>query len=476
MFRVLVAAILQASFLLALPAVTSATLPPGGTFIDDNGNPHEGNIEAIAAAGVTLGCGGNLYCPDSPVSRAEMAAFLLRAIGHADHLPEYSARFADVPAGLWYTGLVEHLSDHGITQGCATAPLQYCPSAPVSRAEMAAFILRAIGHDQHLTAYHGYFADIPADAWYTGYVEHLYEHGITLGCGGGNYCPDRAVRRDEMASFIARALGLPPIFPSDPPVVPPPPPPPPPPAGFGDGVWVVGTQVAAGTYRSAAPDQFGCYWERLSGFGGTFAEIIENGFEFHSTIVTIQPGDAGFSSDGCGQWTTNLNVPIDPSSFGDGTWLVSSNLPAGTYRSATPDQFGCYWERLTGFGGSLPEIIENGFVSYSTVVTIGGSDVGFSSDGCGPWTNNLSPVTPSQTSPIGDGTFIVGVDIASGTWQSTAAPEGCYWERLSGFGGSLDEIISNDFQGTAGPAVVTIGPTDAGFTSDGCGTWTRTGP
>lgn len=190
------------------PGPAQGGQPPSGTFDDDDGNVHEPNIELIAAEQITLGCGPRLYCPADNVSRAEMAAFLLRAIDHAGHLPGFQARFDDVPPGQWYTGYAEHLAEHGITQGCSVSPSLYCPMAPVSRAEMAAFILRAIGHADHLPSYQGYFADVPAGLWYTALVEHLYEHGITLGCGGGNYCPNQPVRRDEMASFIARALVL----------------------------------------------------------------------------------------------------------------------------------------------------------------------------------------------------------------------------------------------------------------------------
>jgi hypothetical protein len=71
---------------------------------------------------------------------------------------------------------------------------------------------------------------------------------------------------------------------------------------------------------------------------------------------------------------------------------------------------------------------------------------------------------------IGDGTHVVGTGIQPGTYQNSDSSAGCYWERLSGFGGTVEEIIANGF--TYGPAVVTISPTDAGFTSARCGFWT----
>ena len=68
-----------------------------------------------------------------------------------------------------------------------------------------------------------------------------------------------------------------------------------------------------------------------------------------------------------------------------------------------------------------------------------------------------------------DGTYIVGSTIQPGTYQNSDSSAGCYWERLSGFGGTLDEIISNEF--TFAPSIVTIAPTDVGFKTLDCGVW-----
>lgn len=78
-------------------------------------------------------------------------------------------------------------------------------------------------------------------------------------------------------------------------------------------------------------------------------------------------------------------------------------------------------------------------------------------------------VTASQTT-FGQGTFIVGTDMQAGRYRSSAAADGCYWERLSGFGGGLSDIIAND--NVDGTAIVDIAATDKGFSSSRCGTWT----
>lgn len=71
---------------------------------------------------------------------------------------------------------------------------------------------------------------------------------------------------------------------------------------------------------------------------------------------------------------------------------------------------------------------------------------------------------------FGDGTYFVGTDFTPGTYKNTGA-QGCYWARLSGFGGTTDEIIANNNVDTV--TIVTIAASDKGFQSKGCGTWTR---
>ena len=142
-----------------------------------------------------------------------MAAFLLRATGGADNLPAYRGTFPDVPAGQWYTGYVEKLAELGISTGYTDGTFR--PAGPVTRAEMAIFITRAIGEEGNLATSRGLFTDVPASAPYAAATERLYDLGITLGCATGplRYCPADVVSRDQMASFLARAFGLAPVPP-----------------------------------------------------------------------------------------------------------------------------------------------------------------------------------------------------------------------------------------------------------------------
>lgn len=154
--------------------------------------------------------------------------------------------------------------------------------------------------------------------------------------------------------------------------------------------------------------------------------------------------------------------------FGDGTFQVGKEIQPGTYRTRTGSS-GCYYARLKGFGGSVDDIIANNNTDAPAVVTIAASDKGFQSQDCGTWTKNLSQVTTSKT-PFGDGMYIVGTDIAPGTYKNTGV-QGCYYARLSGFGNTTDDIIANNNVDTV--TIVTISASDKGFESDRCGTWTK---
>jgi hypothetical protein len=107
-------------------------------FTDDEGSPHEADINSLAASGITVGCAANLYCPRAVVMRAQMASFLARAIDLPGATRDY---FADDDQSPHQTD-VNRLAESGITNGCA--PGSFCPAAGITRGEMAAFLHRAL--------------------------------------------------------------------------------------------------------------------------------------------------------------------------------------------------------------------------------------------------------------------------------------------------------------------------------------------
>lgn len=154
--------------------------------------------------------------------------------------------------------------------------------------------------------------------------------------------------------------------------------------------------------------------------------------------------------------------------FGDGTHQVGTDIQPGTYRTKEGSR-GCYYARLNGFSGELDDILANGNANGPAIITIEQTDAGFQSRRCGTWTQNLSAITESRTS-FDEGAYIVNTDIEPGTYRNSGS-SGCYYQRLSGFSGGLENIIANENANE--PTVVTIAPTDAGFESQRCGTWTK---
>ena len=192
-----------------LSAALAAPIPAGGRFFDDDGNVHEGGIEAIAAVGITLGCNppyNTSYCPLEPVTRGQMAAFLVRALGLTDN--GGGNNFID-DDGLIFEDHIARLAAAGITKGCnPPANDRFCPHAFVTRGQMAAFLVRALGLTDSGAG--DFFVDDDGTVFEPS-IDRLAVAGVTAGCNppaNDRYCPDSLVTRDQMATFLARALNL----------------------------------------------------------------------------------------------------------------------------------------------------------------------------------------------------------------------------------------------------------------------------
>ncbi|MGD2051758.1 MAG: hypothetical protein PVI35_04700, partial [Acidimicrobiia bacterium] len=180
-----------------------------GTFRDDDGNVHEQAIETIAATGITRGCNppyNDDYCPRRLVTRGEMAALLVRALGLSDD----GGRdwFGDDDDSIFEAD-INRLAAAGITVGCnPPANDAFCPGADLTRGEMAALLVRAFGlHDD---GGRDWFVDDDHSVFEAD-INRLAAAGITYGCNppdNTRFCADRTLTRDETASFLARSLPL----------------------------------------------------------------------------------------------------------------------------------------------------------------------------------------------------------------------------------------------------------------------------
>ena len=177
-------------------------LPPGGTFWDDDGSAHEGMIEAIVSEGITAGCtaDGRNYCPSATVTRGQMASFLARALD----LPPTDVDFFSDDDGDTHEENINRVAAAGIASGRTDGT--FGASDPVTRAQMATFLANALD----LPSYDGVarFEDVSGS--HAGNIGRVAAAEITVGCNpeGTRFCPSTDVSRGQMASFLGRALEL----------------------------------------------------------------------------------------------------------------------------------------------------------------------------------------------------------------------------------------------------------------------------
>ena len=123
----------------------------------------------------------------------------------SDPAPVTTTRFADVDPNEWWAPYVERLAELEVTDGCKTEPLRFCPGTTVKRGQMATFLVRAL---DLAAADPAGFTDTDGSV-HTANIDALAAAKVTLGCETNplRYCPGTAVKRGQMAAFLARALG-----------------------------------------------------------------------------------------------------------------------------------------------------------------------------------------------------------------------------------------------------------------------------
>jgi hypothetical protein len=168
-------------------------------------------VEALVNAGITSGFPDGTYRPENPVTRAEMAVFIKKGIHGGSYfppLPDGSHPFSDI-SGHWAEEWIEDLFDEGFTSGFPDGT--YRPDNPVTRAEMAVFLKKAIHGSAYtsppLDGSHP-FSDI-AGHWAEAWIEDLFDEGITSGFPDGTYRPENTATRAEMGVFLVNTFSLP---------------------------------------------------------------------------------------------------------------------------------------------------------------------------------------------------------------------------------------------------------------------------
>ena len=165
-------------------------------FSDIATSPFLDAIHWLVYEGLTAGCTSTRFCPTASVTREQMAIFLDRALD----LPATSTDAFTDDEGLAGEAAINRLRAAGIASGCTAT--RFCPTAPVTREQMAIFLDRAL--DLPSTSQDPFVDDEGRTG--EGAINRVYAAGITSGCAPDRYCPTAFVTRGQMAAFLQRAF------------------------------------------------------------------------------------------------------------------------------------------------------------------------------------------------------------------------------------------------------------------------------
>jgi hypothetical protein len=251
-------------------------------------------------------------------------------------------------------------------------------------------------------------------------------------------------------------------------------------AGRDGGVFSFGDARFHGSLGSNPLGRAAVGIARTAGGQGYYLVSSDGGvFSFGDAVFHGSLGDSGIpepavaiaASPGGGYWvalTGHLAAPSSPRAAPSylnegGNAIGGSGASAATYRqlAATPT---CAY--TVTHGDSTSSV---GGGSGRNVVRLAGTDKAFDSHGCGQWSSDLFPATPTIDSAVGDGTWLLGIDIRSGTWTAPGGA-GCTWTTKKDLTGAPADTIATG--GGAGPQSVTLAGTEVALTTQGCGPWT----
>lgn len=129
----------------AMAATDSDSKPPEPPFWDVFLTPYHEAVGALHAIGVVGGTGPGTYSPNDPVTRGQMAAFLIRALGKTNLVPQGNP-FDDVPANHFARNSIGVAAEMGLIQGVGNR--QFAPEAPVTYEQAATMLIRALGYEK----------------------------------------------------------------------------------------------------------------------------------------------------------------------------------------------------------------------------------------------------------------------------------------------------------------------------------------
>ena len=198
MKRKLLSALLAAVLCIGL---TPGVLAAPGTYADvPEGHWAVESIDRATQLGIFQGMGDGTFGLGQPISRAAFVTALVRLFGWESMQPE-TPTFTDVEQDAWYFSAVETAVKNG---ALPVASKTFRPAAALSRSDMAAMLMRALGYTSLAGTVSGYdcpFSDVTVNR---GFITMAYDMGIVAGMGDGIYAPNAAATREQAAAILVR--------------------------------------------------------------------------------------------------------------------------------------------------------------------------------------------------------------------------------------------------------------------------------
>ena len=174
-----------------------------GQYTDVAGT-HRPAIMSLLGNGVLDGteCASDLFCPNDPIDRRDLAVWLIRALDGVEPERTYATWFVDINPRQWWAPHVERMAALELSRGCSVNPARFCPDNPVTRAQMATFMVRAFDLEDQSGVE---FTDVSSSP-HSADIGAVSALGLIEECGVNpvRFCPDNPVTRGQAATFLSR--------------------------------------------------------------------------------------------------------------------------------------------------------------------------------------------------------------------------------------------------------------------------------
>jgi hypothetical protein len=165
------------------------------------------DIQVSSTYGILAGYPDGRFGVGDSLTREQMAVITVALFDIPLEPVPSTPTFSDVGSRRWSYRFVEAIAREGLTAGCATDPLRFCPTDPVTKAQTAVFLARGLGLDtSDFTNDQPLFIDVSKSRPFFEFVQAIVKNDVMQGCSTNMFCPWDNVMREQMAGYISAVL------------------------------------------------------------------------------------------------------------------------------------------------------------------------------------------------------------------------------------------------------------------------------